>query len=186
MLGNLRHCRRELHFTCLGDGQSPIDPFGSVGHSDKFLFSLSRYIVRARETGQNQVRAASRGGSGHLLNLKGRGVLIRFPECRPGGGGHMIRESTSTEGRVTSEKARYLVVVSRNQSDLWQYLTQNFAKYKGLEFVLDRRYDGRWPWAQMPDPQEWGLDRRCPSSVDSDLRYRAFVIVPRREGPERG
>jgi hypothetical protein len=77
--------------------------------------------------------------------------------------------------------ARYLIIVARDQTELWRYLTQNIAEYRGVEVLLDRRHEGRWQWLQMRDMQQRGADRRSGSSVDNDLRHRAFVIISRQE-----
>ena len=91
-------------------------------------------------------------------------------------------ELPSDESRVG--KARYLIIVARDQPDLWRHLTQNTGEYEGIEFVLDRRHGGRVRWAQMRALQERGTDRRRPLGVDEDLHHRAFVIVPGHEGSE--
>jgi len=106
----------------------------------------------------------------------------------------MLANSSSPRSQSTSETTRYLIIVARDQSDLWRYLTQNIADYGGVEVLLDRRQEGGWRWAQMREMQERGADRRSRSSAGGGLRDRAFVIVPRqdemslspaREQPER-
>lgn len=92
------------------------------------------------------------------------------------------------EGRTTGGKAplaggpqtrrpRYLIVVSREQPDLWRHLRQLFTGIDGVNIVLDRRHGGRWQWAQSRAYEERGEDRRRPRTVDAGLSHRSFVIV---------
>lgn len=94
----------------------------------------------------------------------------------------MLIESASPKAKVRSGMPRVLVIVARDQPDLWRYLTRDFGGYKHVEVILDRRHGGRWQWAQTRELQERASDRRRPESSDSDLRYRAFMIVPPQPG----
>ena len=90
----------------------------------------------------------------------------------------MLVQSTPATGSPTSDNARYLIVVARDQLDLWRYLKQNLREYTNLEVVLDRRHGGRWQWAQMRELQDRGADRRTLGN-EADLTPRSFVIVPK-------
>ena len=94
----------------------------------------------------------------------------------------MPSEQRLTRAEVTSGGARVLVVVARDQPDLWWYLTRDFLRFKGVEVILDRRQGGWWQRAQARELQERGADRRGPSRSETDLRSRAFMIIHRRDG----
>jgi hypothetical protein len=74
---------------------------------------------------------------------------------------------------------RKLVVVARDQFDLWWQLCQALTAADGGEVVLDRRQGGRWQWAESQQRQERGRDRRYSPNGESDLSGRAFRVFPR-------
>ncbi|MBP2670300.1 MAG: hypothetical protein H6Q87_72 [candidate division NC10 bacterium] len=88
----------------------------------------------------------------------------------PGGG-------TPFPGRIETRRPRYLIVVSREQPDLWRHLRQLFTGIDGVNIVLDRRHGGRWQWAQSRAYEDRGEDRRRPRNLDAGLSHRSFVIV---------
>jgi len=77
---------------------------------------------------------------------------------------------------------RYLLIVARNQPDLWRYLKQNFAGDEKVEVILDRRRGERRQRVQAYGPERRRAARRGPSSIDNDLCYRSYVIVRQRQG----
>jgi len=77
------------------------------------------------------------------------------------------------------DRARYLIIVSRDQSDLWRHLQETFAGVDEIEVVLERRHGGWWQWTQSRQYQERGADRRGPPVMEADFRDRAFQVVPR-------
>jgi hypothetical protein len=91
-----------------------------------------------------------------------------------------MREN-STAPRVESRNLspRYLIIVARDQAELWRYLTRDFAKFKGVEVLRDRRQGERRRATRTYQPGRDGGDRRRPSSVPNDLRCHGFVVVPR-------
>lgn len=80
-------------------------------------------------------------------------------------------------GKREARRPRYLIVVSREQPDLWRHLRQLFTGIDGVNIVLDRRHGGRWQWAQSRAYEERGEDRRRPRNLDGGLSRRSFVIV---------
>jgi hypothetical protein len=50
------------------------------------------------------------------------GTLIRFPQCRSGGQMNILVESKSSKAQLPSEGARLLVIMERDQVDLYRYL----------------------------------------------------------------
>ena len=76
-------------------------------------------------------------------------------------------------------QGRKLVVVARDQFDLWWQLCQALTTADGVEVVIDRRQGGRWQWAESQQRQERGRDRRDSPNGESDLSGRAFRVFPR-------
>jgi hypothetical protein len=96
---------------------------------------------------------------------------VTTPEGRAHGG------STPSTGKLQAERARYLIVVSREQPDLWRHLRQILTGVDGVDVVLDRRYGGRWQWSQSREFQERGADRRQHPLSETLFGHRSFVIV---------
>jgi hypothetical protein len=92
---------------------------------------------------------------------------------------------TLARAELTRERARVLVIVARDQPDLWWYPTRDLAGFKGVGAVLDRRQGGWWQRAQPRELEERGADRRRGAGTDTDLRTRAFAIIP-RQGEDPG
>jgi hypothetical protein len=84
------------------------------------------------------------------------------------------------------ERARYLIIVARDQSDLWQHLRRTFGGIDGVEVLLDRRHGGWWQFTQSREYQERGTDRRRPANLETAVRYNAFQVVPRQVPVSRG
>lgn len=76
-------------------------------------------------------------------------------------------------------RERKLVVVARDQFDLWWQLSQALTKVNEVEVVLDRRQGGRWQWSESRQYQDRGRDRRDSPNGESDLSGRAFRVFPR-------
>ena len=90
----------------------------------------------------------------------------------------ILVETKSSKAQLLSEGARLLVIMERDQLDLYRYLRQDFAEYKHVEVILDRRHEYRRQQAEVHGLPEQTADRRRPMSLDTDLRHHAFVIVP--------
>ena len=74
-------------------------------------------------------------------------------------------------------RPRYLIVVARDQPDLWRHLRQSFGELRGVDVVLDRRHGGRWQWAQSWEYEQRGMDRRRAADAASRLSHRSVMIV---------
>ena len=93
---------------------------------------------------------------------------------------------TSLPAAMQAGEERKLVVVAREQFDLWWQLCQALTTVDGVEVVLDRRQGGRWQWAESQQRQERGRDRRYSPNGESDLSGRAFRVFPRPALASRG
>jgi hypothetical protein len=88
----------------------------------------------------------------------------------------MVAESGSPNVQSTG-MIRALVVVARDQPDLWQSLTQHFAANEDVQVLLNRRQGERRQQAQTYERDRRGPDRRRPPSIESDVSHRRYVIA---------
>ena len=80
---------------------------------------------------------------------------------------------------------RCLFVVARAQPDLWHRLRRDFAGDEEVHVILDRRRDERRRGVRTYDPERRRSNRRRPR-IDTDLRYRSFVILHEQQGALSG
>ena len=89
----------------------------------------------------------------------------------------MRTTSRSAEAQPTERKVQTLIIVARDQPDLWQSLKEHFAANEEIEPILDRRRWERRQRIQRCEPDRRGPDRRRPPSIEHDFRSRQFVIA---------
>jgi hypothetical protein len=70
---------------------------------------------------------------------------------------------------------RCLVIVSRDQPELFERLASIYAQEGWIEVLLDRRH------GQLRTGIGNRPDRRSPPSPDTDLQNQGFIVIPRRE-----
>ena len=93
----------------------------------------------------------------------------------------MTIECTQREAQPTGHKVRGLIIVARDQPDLWRSLQEHIgATNRDVEILLDRRLWERRQRFQRCEPDRRGSDRRRPPSIENDVRSRQFVIVRAR------
>jgi hypothetical protein len=85
--------------------------------------------------------------------------------------------TTPTSEQPETTRPRYLIVVARDQPDLWRHLRKSVGELKGVDIVLDRRHGGRRQWAQSSEYEQRGTDRRRATDVASRLSHRSVIIV---------
>ena len=77
--------------------------------------------------------------------------------------------------------ARHIFVVSRDHSDLYEYLLKQFDDDLNVRVILDRRRgDRRREAAARPhsaSERRWRLDRRTRASADEELKFRSHAII---------
>jgi hypothetical protein len=72
---------------------------------------------------------------------------------------------------------RALVVVARDERDLWQSLTEHFSANEDVQVLLDRRQGERRQRVQTYERDRRGSDRRRPASIENDVCHRQYVIA---------
>ncbi len=77
---------------------------------------------------------------------------------------------------------RALVVVARDQPDLWQALVRRFSANEDVRVLLDRRLWERRQRLQTHELDRRGADRRRPPSIENNVSYRHYVIARPQHG----
>lgn len=72
---------------------------------------------------------------------------------------------------------RDIVIVARDQPDLWEYLLQEFAGDENVQVLLDRRQGERRQQLQGCGGKRRGTNRRRQLSTDTDLRSHPFILM---------
>jgi hypothetical protein len=90
----------------------------------------------------------------------------------------MAGESRAPDVPPSGHRVRGLIIVARDQSELWHHLTQHFAGHNEVRVLLDRRQWERRQRVQAYRPDRRKAARRRPPSIETDLRYRSFLLVP--------
>ena len=94
--------------------------------------------------------------------------------------------NVATCEQTETPRPRCLIVVARDQPDLWRHLRQSVGDVKGVDVVLDRRHGGRREYAQSWEYEQRGTERRRPAGADSWLWYRSVIIVhPEGSSPDK-
>ena len=73
---------------------------------------------------------------------------------------------------------RCLIIVARDATDLWFYLTRTYGQIKGFQVLVDRRERERRQQVQPFSPERRQADRRRPPSIERTLRRQPFLFVP--------
>jgi hypothetical protein len=72
---------------------------------------------------------------------------------------------------------RSLIIVAREQRDLWQSLLHEFKDVERIQVLLDRRYgERRSPRGPIPYDRR-AKERRRLFGLEDDLRARQYVLV---------
>ena len=80
------------------------------------------------------------------------------------------------------EKVPSLIIVARDQPELWHALACQFVEDPKVLVLQDRRRWERRQRVQGLDSDQRGADRRQPSSPEQNVRERYFVIIRQRDG----
>lgn len=79
------------------------------------------------------------------------------------------------------EKVHSLIIVARDQPELWQALARQFAGDPSVQVFRDRRFWERRQLDQRYESDQRGPDRRHPARLEHDVRHRSFVIIRRQD-----
>ncbi|RPI05316.1 MAG: hypothetical protein EHM71_12790 [Zetaproteobacteria bacterium] len=80
-------------------------------------------------------------------------------------------------GGPAPQAARSLIIVVREQRDLWQSLLHEFKDVERIQVLLDRRYgERRTPRGPVPYDRR-ARERRSLLRFEDDLRARQYVLV---------
>jgi hypothetical protein len=91
--------------------------------------------------------------------------------------GRSVKRVGTDEGAPTERRVLSLIIVAREQCDLWRSLADEFRDVGQIQILLDRRQGER----RTPrDPVAYDRrtrDRRSRPRLEDDLRARQYVLV---------
>ncbi len=90
--------------------------------------------------------------------------------------GLVARGEPTAESRTT--RPRSLIIVAREEPDLWLYLTRSYGGIQGLEVLLDRRQGERRHQVQPYTPERRQAERRRLPAPEKNRHRQPFRIVP--------
>ncbi len=93
----------------------------------------------------------------------------------------MSVQSESANAPEAQNEGRYLLIVARNEPDLFDHLARDFAGDDKVQVLLDRRREERRKQNQTHEPERQAERRRQPNGRRSPLPSW-FVIARRQTG----
>ena len=81
----------------------------------------------------------------------------------------------AAEHRTTS---RYLLVIARQQRELYENISRALAGQERVQIILDRRVSQRRQGKAAPGQERRRGERRSSSAIDEQLRTRGWALVP--------
>lgn len=89
----------------------------------------------------------------------------------------MPYRTSSKPGVPTHQSVRSLIIVAREQQDLWRSLSREFQDVERVQVLLDRRYgERRTPWGPVAYDRR-ARERRSDHRLQDDPRIRQYVLV---------
>lgn len=87
-------------------------------------------------------------------------------------------ERIGRDGRApTDPRVLSLIIVAREQCDLWRSLADEFRDVGQIQILLDRRHgERRTPWGPVAYDRRT-RDRRSRPRLEDDLHARQYVLV---------
>ena len=96
----------------------------------------------------------------------------------------MARRSSSLPGHLTPPRVCALIIVARDQEDLWQALVRTVGSSATVQLVEDRRYAERRRRDHRSAVERRNGDRRHASAPAEDPQRRQYVVArPRDRAP---
>lgn len=77
----------------------------------------------------------------------------------------------------TGTTVRGLIIVSREQPELWKALIREFGQSEEIRILLDRRHGERRTQNRLCTPERRSIERRALTRIEDDLRCRQYVLV---------
>jgi len=108
-----------------------------------------------------------------------KGQMVKFSSSSVNGFGKSAADSGEPP---CAEKVHSLIIVARDQAELWRVLAREFASNPRVQVLLDRRHWERRRRLQVLELDQRGADRRHPTCPEHDVRQRSFVIIRRQDG----
>ena len=93
----------------------------------------------------------------------------------------MTIEDMPLEPQYSGAELRGLIIVARNQPDLWCALRKDLEMNDDVLVFLDRRVVDRRRQASGFQPNRRKMDRRRPLSSENDVRIRQYIIARPKE-----
>jgi len=96
----------------------------------------------------------------------------------------MARRSNAFPGHATPPRACALIIVARDQDDLWQALVRRVGSCATVQLVRDRRYAERRQRDHRSASERRNGDRRHVPAPAEDPQRRQYVVArPRDRAP---
>ena len=96
----------------------------------------------------------------------------------------MPNETNAASQPSAKDAARSFIIIARDQQELWQALTREFAHIPEIQVFLDRRQAERRRTAVPVAQERRAAQRRSLPHLEDDLRARQYVLVrPRHRRP---
>ncbi|MBP1778961.1 MAG: hypothetical protein H6Q86_4972 [candidate division NC10 bacterium] len=92
-------------------------------------------------------------------------------------GARMPETRSTLNVQPKSNIVRGLIIVARDQPDLWRTLMREFGQSQEIRVLLDRRQGERRKEDQSYVPDRRGVERRSLPRIEDDVRSRQYVLV---------
>jgi hypothetical protein len=89
----------------------------------------------------------------------------------------MARRSRSFPGYATPHRVCALIIVARDQDDLWQELVRRVGSCATVQLVRDRRCRERRQRDHRQTPERRSMDRRHAPAPAEDPQLRQYVVA---------
>ena len=89
----------------------------------------------------------------------------------------MLERISKERGVPTHEAVRSLIIVAREQRELWCSLVHEFKHVEQIQVLLDRRHGERRTPSGPVTYDRRARDRRSLPRLEDDLRARQYVLV---------
>jgi hypothetical protein len=89
----------------------------------------------------------------------------------------VLERSSREHGVSTHQAVLSLIIVAREQRDLWRSLVDEFQDVEQIQVLLDRRHgERRTPWGPVAYDRR-ARERRTLPRLEDDLHARQYLLV---------